>query len=91
MGSVTNSMREAALRFGAHLQAEANVTKISPEGVVTFKVDGVSQSVSAKRVLVNAAPAELAKLTGRTAAPVEGAQAKVNLLLSRLPKLKDPE
>jgi phytoene dehydrogenase-like protein len=38
---------------------------------------------------VNAAPAELAKLTGRTPKPVEGAQAKVNLLLKRLPKLKD--
>jgi phytoene dehydrogenase-like protein len=90
MGSVTNSMREAAERFGAHLQAGATVTKISPEGVVQFELDGVSQSISAKRVLVNAAPAELARLTGRTPKPVEGAQAKVNLLLSRLPKLKDP-
>jgi phytoene dehydrogenase-like protein len=90
MGSVTNSMRESAIRFGAQLQAGATVTKISPEGVVQFELDGVSQRVSAKRVLVNAAPAELARLTGRTPKPVEGAQAKVNLLLSRLPKLKDP-
>jgi phytoene dehydrogenase-like protein len=89
MGSVTNSMREAALRFGAQLQSGATVTAISPEGVVSFELDGVNQSVSAKRVLVNAAPAELAKLTGRTPKPVEGAQAKVNLLLKRLPKLKD--
>jgi phytoene dehydrogenase-like protein len=89
MGSVTNSMRESAIRFGAQLQAGATVTKISPEGVVTFELDGVTQSVSAKRVLVNAAPAELARLTGRAPQPVEGAQAKVNLLLKRLPKLKD--
>ncbi|MEN9956930.1 MAG: hypothetical protein RIR46_538 [Actinomycetota bacterium] len=89
MGSVTNSMRESAIRFGAKLQAGATVTKVSPEGVVTFELDGVSQRVSAKRVLVNAAPAELARLTGRKPEPVEGAQAKVNLLLKRLPKLKD--
>jgi phytoene dehydrogenase-like protein len=82
-------MRESAIRFGAKLQAGATVTKISPEGVVTFELDGVSRSISAKRVLVNAAPAELARLTGRTPEPVEGAQAKVNLLLKRLPKLKD--
>ena len=91
MGSVTNSMREAAERFGAHLQAGATVTKVGSDGRVEFTLDGVTQSVGSKRVLVNAAPAELARLTGRTAEPVEGAQAKVNLLLSRLPKLKDPE
>ncbi|MFM5951196.1 MAG: phytoene desaturase family protein [Micrococcales bacterium] len=89
MGSVTNSMREAAERFGAHLQSGATVTKLTSDGHVEFAIDGALQRVSAKRILVNAAPAELARLTQRSVQPVEGAQAKVNLLLSRLPKLKD--
>ena len=89
MGSVTNSMREAAERFGAHLQSGATVTKLTSDGHVEFTIDGALQRVSAKRILVNAAPAELARLTERSVQPVEGAQAKVNLLLSRLPKLKD--
>jgi phytoene dehydrogenase-like protein len=48
--------------------------------------------VRARHVLVNAAATELDRLLGRDAAAAapEGAQLKVNLLLSRLPRLRDP-
>ncbi len=46
--------------------------------------------MSARHVLVNASPQELARLTGDTPpAPAEGAQLKVNMLLTRLPALRD--
>ena len=52
---------------------------------------GAERAVAAEHVLVNAAPAELDRLLGRDPAgpPPEGAQLKVNLLLSRLPRLRD--
>lgn len=41
-------------------------------------------------VLVNLPPAALDRLLGRPATVPEGAQLKVNMVLSRLPRLKDP-
>ncbi|MEV5315819.1 FAD-dependent oxidoreductase, partial [Streptomyces sp. NPDC052610] len=47
---------------------------------------------AARHVLVNAAPRELAALTGDAPPePAEGAQLKVNMLLKRLPRLRDPD
>ncbi|MGW4206242.1 phytoene desaturase family protein [Streptomyces sp. NPDC004726] len=51
---------------------------------------GAEGTVTARRVLVNASPRELALLLGEEPpAPAEGAQLKVNMLLRRLPRLKD--
>ncbi|MFD8788362.1 phytoene desaturase family protein [Kitasatospora sp. NPDC059599] len=51
---------------------------------------GGEGTVAAHRVLVNAAPAVLARLLGDAPGPVpEGAQLKVNMVLRRLPRLRD--
>jgi phytoene dehydrogenase-like protein len=63
------------------------VTAVAPDGEVRF--DG--GALTAGHVLANVAPAVLARLLGEPApAPApEGAQLKVNMVLRRLPRLRD--
>jgi phytoene dehydrogenase-like protein len=92
MGSVTGELARAAREAGATLLTNAEVTSITPEGEVRYLQDGTEQVIAAGTVLVNVAPYVLDKLLGEITTPVarpEGAQVKVNLMLSRLPKLRD--
>jgi phytoene dehydrogenase-like protein len=89
MGAVTGELARAARLAGAELVTGAEVTGITPDGEVTYRADGRGHSLSASWVLANVAPFELAKLTGQTADRPEGAQVKVNLLVKRLPRLRD--
>jgi phytoene dehydrogenase-like protein len=87
MGAVTSALASAARAAGAELRCGVEVTSIDPAGCVRW--DG--GSAVAKYVLANVAPAVLARLLGDAPpepAP-EGAQLKVNLLLARLPRLRD--
>lgn len=86
MGAVTGELYRAARNAGAEIRTNVEVTAVTPEGTVTYE----GGEVHGEYVLANVAPFELARLLGETA-PVkpEGAQVKVNLLLSRLPRLKD--
>ncbi|MES1212209.1 MAG: NAD(P)/FAD-dependent oxidoreductase [Leifsonia sp.] len=90
MGSVSSALRAAALAAGAELRSGAEVTALTPDGEVTFVHNGAEQRLSADTVLANLAPFELARLLGEDATRPEGAQGKVNLLLTRLPRLRDP-
>jgi phytoene dehydrogenase-like protein len=57
---------------------------------VTYRTADGEGVVAARHVLVNASPQELAHLTGdEPPTPAEGAQLKVNMLLKRLPRLRD--
>ena len=86
MGAVTGELAHAALAAGAEIVTNAEVTSITPDGEVVFG----DRTVHGEWVLANVAPYVLARLLGE-APPVkpEGAQVKVNLLLSRLPRLLD--
>jgi phytoene dehydrogenase-like protein len=90
MGAFTDALAAAARAAGAEIVTGAEVTAIETDGVraeVTYN-DGVT--VGAADVLVNASPWALAGLLGRPTAPrPEGAQLKVNMLLRRLPRLRD--
>lgn len=99
MGAVTGALAEAARAAGARLVTGARVTAVESraDGVTVTVADpatGEERTVMADRLLANLAPAVLDALLGRApaaAAPApEGAQLKVNLLLSRLPRLRDP-
>jgi phytoene dehydrogenase-like protein len=100
MGAVSGALATAARAAGAQLRTGAEVVAIEPHGsdgaTVRFRAgdDHREEAVTARHVLVNAAPTELDRLLGREpdedCAP-EGAQLKVNLLLSRLPRLRDPD
>lgn len=94
MGAVSAALEAAAAQAGAQLRTHAEVLQIEPEQrsvEVRFSDRGTERALRAGHVLVNAAPAELARLTGTDpgTAP-EGSQLKVNMLLARLPRLRDP-
>jgi phytoene dehydrogenase-like protein len=85
MGAVTGELWRAATLAGAEIVTGAEVTAIGPDGDVS--VGG--EVFHGTTVLANVAPYELARLLGDSVpAKPEGAQVKVNLLLSRLPALK---
>jgi phytoene dehydrogenase-like protein len=94
MGQVTDSLYKTAKNLGVTLLADCEVTVIEEDGTVQYKQDNKDQTVQGKFVLANVSPTELEKLTGvegivPEATKMDGAQVKVNLLLKRLPKLKD--
>ena len=102
MGEVSDGLRKAALDAGATLLADCEVRAIATDGTVSYtshspeSADEVLEPthLKAKFVLANVSPTELERLTGikdvvPEARKADGAQVKVNLLLKRLPKLKD--
>ncbi|WP_277211685.1 phytoene desaturase family protein [Isoptericola croceus] len=104
MGAVSGALRDAALAAGATLVTGADVTAVEPGSVraeaevAWTDADGAAHAVQAGTVLSGAAPTALDGLlaatgaapSGRgTAEAPEGAQLKVNMLLRRLPRLRD--
>ncbi|UQA96777.1 phytoene desaturase family protein [Streptomyces halobius] len=89
MGALTDALADAARRAGAEIVTRCAVTALATDGN-TAEVTCEQGTVGARRVLVNAAPRELARLLGEDPPPsAEGAQLKVNMLLTRLPRLRD--
>ena len=84
MGTVSGELERAAREAGADLRTGVRVDSIS-DGTVTW--DG--GQAHAPTILWAAAPAVLDQVMGAEPPTVEGAQVKVNLLLERLPRLKD--
>ncbi|MEU6998518.1 NAD(P)/FAD-dependent oxidoreductase [Nonomuraea sp. NPDC046570] len=89
MGAVSGALEAAAREAGAEIRTGAEIVGVDPSGEVTFRDAAGEHAVSGERVLVNLPPAVLDTLMGREAAAPEGAQLKVNMVLSRLPRLKD--
>ena len=96
MGAVSGALRDAAVAAGATIVTSATVTAVDPgpsgAEVAWTDADGRTRGVTAGHVLAGCAPAELERLLGgEPAAPTypEGAQLKVNMLLKRLPRLRD--
>lgn len=91
MGAVSGALRDAAVAAGAVIVTGATVTAIDADsGEVAFTTaDGAAREVGAGHVLAGCAPSTLAGLLGAASAePPEGAQLKLNLLLTRLPRLR---
>ncbi|MEP7023762.1 MAG: FAD-dependent oxidoreductase, partial [Actinomycetota bacterium] len=92
MGAVTAELERVARAAGAEIRTGAEVTGIDPAGEVTVRDgDGDGEyAVGAGHILANLAPVTLAGLLGEPGGgDPEGAQLKVNLVLSRLPRLRD--
>lgn len=89
MGQVPAQLADAARRAGADLRTGATVTGVEEGAVTWVDEEGMTQRATAGTVLWAAAPSVLDDLTGREHERVEGAQVKVNLLLSRLPRLRE--
>ncbi|MGW1149097.1 phytoene desaturase family protein [Streptomyces sp. NPDC002454] len=93
MGTLTDALAHTARAAGAEIATGHEVTRIATDGrtaEVAFRTDAAEGRVDARHVLVNAAPRELAALLDEGAPPAaEGSQLKVNMLLRRLPALRD--
>ncbi|MEU7006463.1 NAD(P)/FAD-dependent oxidoreductase [Streptomyces sp. NPDC046332] len=93
MGALTDALADAARAAGAEIRTGHEVTGIETDGVraeITYRTAEGEGVVAAGHALVNASPQALAGLLGETPPPpAEGAQLKVNMLLTRLPKLRD--
>jgi phytoene dehydrogenase-like protein len=94
MGQVTDSLYKVAEQLGVTLLTDCDVSSIGQDNTVVYSQQGNQHSIQGKHVLANVSPTELEKLTGvenivPAATKMDGAQVKVNLLLKRLPKLKD--
>jgi len=105
MGTVTAALERAARNAGADLRTGADVVAVSPDGEVSLAdggtvhgrlvLSGVGPAVLERLLRAAGADAGADRGTGddsATAPPApgpEGAQIKVNMLLRRLPRLRD--
>ncbi|WNM32251.1 NAD(P)/FAD-dependent oxidoreductase [Streptomyces sp. Li-HN-5-11] len=93
MGALTDALAAAARRAGAVLATGHEAVRVAADGQgaeVTYRTRDGEGVAGARHVLVNASPQALAALTGEEPPePAEGAQLKVNMLLRRLPRLRD--
>ncbi|MQA08892.1 MAG: NAD(P)-binding protein [Pseudonocardiaceae bacterium] len=93
MGVVTGELARAAREAGARIVTGAEVARVDVDGragEVGYADAGGEHIVGARYVLSGVAPAVLARLRG--AAPARaprGSQLKINVLLRRLPALRD--
>jgi phytoene dehydrogenase-like protein len=96
MGAVTDALAKAAAGAGAELVTGADVVSVDGDGEVAWRLGG-REHRSRGHVHAGLAPARLDALLAASGTPPtcgdepppEGAQLKVNLLLTRLPRLKD--
>ncbi|GAA3398943.1 NAD(P)/FAD-dependent oxidoreductase [Streptomyces roseoviridis] len=93
MGALTDALADAARTAGATILTGHEATRIDTDGTraeVAYRTADREGVVAAEHVLVNASPQALAGLLGEAAPPAaEGAQLKVNMVLTRLPALRD--
>lgn len=91
MGRVTGSLAKKATEAGVTLISQAEVTAITPDGDVTWRSGETVTTAHGDIIIAGFSPRELGRLVDADApaAPAEGAQVKVNLVVSRLPKLRD--
>ncbi|MFA7756673.1 NAD(P)/FAD-dependent oxidoreductase [Streptomyces sp. NRRL B-2790] len=93
MGALTDALAAAAREAGAVIATSHEAERIETDGrtaEVTYRTPDGEGVATARHVLVGASPQALAALTGQEPpAPAEGAQLKVNMLLKRLPRLRD--
>ncbi|MCR2765019.1 NAD(P)/FAD-dependent oxidoreductase [Microbacterium sp. zg.B48] len=95
MGRISAELERAARDAGAELRTDAEVIALTPDGEVRIAGDQPG-TLQARLVLCGAAPSVLDALVAAGgagpavgAAAPEGAQVKVNMLLTRLPRLHD--
>ncbi|GHH04996.1 phytoene desaturase family protein [Streptomyces rubradiris] len=95
MGALTDALAAAARSAGARIATGHEAVRIDTDGhtaEITYRTADGEGTAAARYVLVGASPHQLAALTGDPAPePAEGAQLKVNMLLTRLPRLRDPD
>jgi phytoene dehydrogenase-like protein len=94
MGAVSSELERAARGAGATMLTNVQLEALNVIGktrTIEFRVNGKGETVEARFLMVNFGRNLLAKYTGRFFQPDrtdEGSVFKINMLLTRLPKLK---
>ncbi len=90
MGAVTDELTEAALHYGVEIITGAEVVAIEPDGDVRYRVNDDERRVHGQFVLADVTPTVLSSLLGeQPPVTAPGSQVKVNMMLRRLPRLRD--
>src|SRR6478672_1080931 len=94
MGAVARELEETARKSGAESVTGVELVQVDFVGAnktVEFEIDGKREKVESRFLLVNFGPNILAKYSGSPYQPDEtdeGSVFKINMLLSRLPRLR---
>ncbi len=93
MGAVTEELTAVARRAGARIRTDSEVVALASDGRTAEVTCADGERIQGRHVLAGVAPAALDGLlgSGTSAERPEGSQLKVNMLLARLPSLRDPE
>ncbi|MGV0993687.1 MAG: phytoene desaturase family protein [Mycobacterium sp.] len=92
MGAVTGALAAAAKAHGAEIITGAEVLAVTPDGQVRYRHGDDEHRLQARYVLAGCTPTVLAGLLGEPAPEsAPGSQVKVNLMLRRLPRLRDAQ
>ncbi|OBI35075.1 hypothetical protein A5708_11010 [Mycobacterium colombiense] len=90
MGAVTTALAAAAVHHGAEITTSAEVYAVDPSGEVRYRSGDEHHQIRARFILSGVTPTVLAGLLGEEPEPAAaGAQVKVNMVLARLPRLRD--
>ncbi len=91
MGAVSAELASLAAVAGAEISTHVEVVAISTDGTSAEIDCADGERFQARHVLANVAPAVLGRLLGQSALTdmPEGSQLKINMLLARLPRLRD--
>jgi phytoene dehydrogenase-like protein len=94
MGALSSALAAAARRAGAELRTGVDVVHVEAGASGPRRVHGeAGEEWVAEHVLANVAPAVLSRLLGEASAAAgtpEGSQLKLNMVLARLPRLREP-
>jgi phytoene dehydrogenase-like protein len=100
MGALTEALERSALAASVEIRTQAEVVSIATDGSIAEGACADGSTFAARHVLANVAPPVLTRLLGHDASHVdadavpgvapEGSQLKINMLLRRLPRLRDP-
>jgi phytoene dehydrogenase-like protein len=90
MGSVSAALAAAAANSGAEIVTSAEVYAVDASGEVHYRRHDDEHVVRGRFVLAGVTPTVLADLLGEALpATAQGSQVKVNMVLKRLPRLRD--
>jgi phytoene dehydrogenase-like protein len=90
MGAVTAALAAAAVGHGAEITTGADVYAVDPSGEVRYRSDDDEHRIRGRYILAGVTPAVLAGLLSERPPPLApGSQVKVNMVLRRLPRLRD--
>jgi phytoene dehydrogenase-like protein len=93
MGALTTALETVARSAGAEIRTGSEIVSIGTDGGTAEVACADGERFEARHVLAGVAPAVLHELLGEEAAAQrpEGSQLKINMVLSRLPRLRDRE